>query len=165
MRYNCINKNIAFWIQQIWVELINSFDTKLLFSFGLNVLVMEFFKSPQPFELVVIASVKVSWEVIVSILIERMVRYYDTFCIRQIYKQNKFDDKYYNWLTVILEHQAFTLVQKLDEVLPVQVFVYLVGDIRKFLLYLLILFFTYVNNFQWWIPDFSVFSMKMEEHG
>lgn len=95
---------------------------------------MEFFESPQPFELVFIASVKVSWEVIVSILIESMVRYYDTFCIRQI---------------VILEHQAFTLVQKLDEVLPMQVFVDLVGDFRKFLLYLLILFFTYVNNFQW----------------
>ena len=164
MRYNSINKNIAFRIQQIWVELIHSFNTKLLLSLGLNVLVMEFFESPQPFELVFIASVKVSWEVIVSILIERMVRYYDTFCIRQIYKQNKFNDKYYNRLTVILEHQAFTLVQKLDEILPMQVFVDLVGDFRKFLLYLLILFFTYVNNFQWWILDLSVFSVKMEKH-
>lgn len=94
---------------------------------------MKFFESSQPSELVFIASVKVSWEVIMGVLIKRMVRYYDTFCIGQI---------------VILEHKAFTLIQKLDEILPMQVFVNLVGDVRQFLLYLFILFLTDVNYFQ-----------------
>lgn len=66
--YNCVNEDVAFWVEKVSIHLINPFNTKFFFLFWSRIDIMQFFKLLDPVELIGVAIVGVR-HVVVGVLI------------------------------------------------------------------------------------------------